>query len=338
MKAWAIERFGLDGLCQRERPSPVAGPGQVVVAVKATSLNFRDLLTVQGHYNPNQPLPLIPLSDGAGVVSAVGPGVTRVRPGDRVMSVFASAWRSGLGTREEFATSLGGPNDGMLAQHVLLSAEGVVKTPPHLSDEEAATLPCAALTAWSALVTLGGVMRGHTVLIEGTGGVSVAALQFAKMLGARAFVTSSSDEKLARAVALGAEAGLNYKKEPAWGKKAREWTGGKGFDHVLDVGGAGTLNEALRAVRFGGTVSVVGMLSGRAGDINLIPVMMQNVRLQGVTVGSRDSFEDMCRAISVSGTRPVIDRTFSFAEVRQAFEHLASGTHFGKIVVRVAEQ
>jgi len=336
MKAYEIrDGFGLDKLVSCERPDPVPGPFQVRVRVKATSLNYRDLMMVEGRYNPRQKLPLVPNSDGAGVVDAVGPGVTRVKPGDRVMGLFAQTWLAGEPSRSVQGSTLGGPLDGALADTMLLHEDGVVHTPPHLTDEEASTLPCAALTAWSALVTHGGLKAGDTVLLQGTGGVSIFALQLARMMGARVLLTSSRDDKLERARALGAHEGINYVTTPDWDKAARSLTGGSGVDHVVEVGGAGTMEKSLRSVRLGGTVSVIGVLSGGAGAVALTPILMGNLRVQGIFVGHRQSFEALNRALTLHGVRPVVDRVFPFSEARAAFEHLKSGAHFGKVVIRV---
>lgn len=337
MRAFEIRgSFGLDNLVLAERPEPQPGPGQVRVRVHAASLNYRDLMTVRGEYNPRQKLPLIPCSDGAGVVEAVGPGVTRVAVGDRVTSLFAQRWLGGVPNRERLRSTLGGPADGMLAEQVVLSEDGVVKTPPHLSDEEAATLPCAAVTAWSALSGEGNLRAGETVLLQGTGGVSLFALQFARLLGARAIVTSSQDEKLARCRELGAVEGINYRETPEWGEKARELTRGEGVDQVVEVGGGGTFAQSLKAIKIGGTISVIGALTGGvAAGVPLTQILMQKVRAQGILVGSRDDFEAMNRAITLHQLHPILDRTFPFEEARAAFEHMASGSHFGKIVIRV---
>ncbi|WP_257456471.1 zinc-dependent alcohol dehydrogenase family protein [Archangium lipolyticum] len=336
MKAYEIRGgFGLDKLVPCERPDPEPGPFQVRVRVKATSLNYRDLMMVEGRYNPKQKLPLVPNSDGAGVVEAVGQGVTRVKPGDRVMGIFAQAWLGGEPSRAAQGSTLGGPLDGALGDTMILHEDGVVLTPPHLSDEEAATLPCAAVTAWSALVTHGGLKAGDTVLLQGTGGVSIFALQIARMMGARVILTSSRDDKLERARALGAHEGINYVTTPDWDKAARALTGGVGVDHVVEVGGAGTLEKSLRAVRIGGTVSVIGVLSGGAGAVPVTPILMGNLRVQGILVGHRQSFEALNRALTLHGVRPVVDRVFPFAEARAAFDYLKSGAHFGKVVIRV---
>ncbi len=336
MKAFEIrESFGLDHLTLVERPEPIPAAGHVRVRLRAASLNFRDLLTVQGRYSPKQPLPLIPLSDGAGEVIEVGDGVTRVKVGDRVMPIFAQRWLAGEPTKDKLLSALGGPHDGTLVEEIALHEDGLVPVPPHLSWEEAATLTCAGVTAWSALVTQGGVKAGDTVLVLGTGGVSLFALQIARLNGARVIVTSSSDAKLERARALGASETINYKSHPDWEKKVRELTGGTGVDHVVEVGGGGTFAKSVRAVRASGQISLIGVLAGNTTDVNLAPILMQNIRVQGVIVGSRDTFEDLLRAVSHHQLRPVVDRVFPFAEARAAFDHMAGQGHFGKIVVRM---
>ena len=336
MDAYVIDAaFGLENLKKVSRPTPEPGPGQVRVAVSAVSLNYRDLLMVRGRYNPRQPLPLVPLSDGVGEVVAVGAGVDEGLVGRRVASLFAQAWRSGAPTPEILRSTLGGPRDGMLAQEVVLDAAGVVDVPAHLSDEQAATLPCAALTAWSALVTEGHVGAGDTVLVLGTGGVSTFALDFARMHGATVVATTSKADQHDELRARGAAHVVDYRADPDWGKTIRQWTGGRGVDHVVEVGGAGTLSQSLRAVRPGGTVSLIGVLARGGGDVNLTPVLMNHVRVQGVFVGHRESFEAMNRAIAAHAYEPRVDRTFGFDEARAAFEHLASGQHVGKVCIRV---
>jgi len=335
LKVVELRAWGLENLVLAERPEPQPGPRQVVVRVRAASLNYRDLLLVRGTYNPKQKLPIVPCSDGAGVVVAVGDRVTRVRPGDRVCPTFHQAWLAGEPSRERLRATLGSPLDGTLAELMLLDEEGLVAIPGDLSDEQAATLPCAAVTAWNALVTAGGVVAGDTVLVQGTGGVSIFALQLGVLLGARVVVTSSSDAKLARARELGAWEGINYKEVPAWGVRARELTGGRGVDHVVEVGGAGTFEQSLQALRPGGTLSLIGVLAGAALELRLPAIQMRMLRVQGLLVGHRDSFEAMNRAIAHHGLRPVVDQVFPLAEARAAFEHLASGAHFGKVVVRI---
>jgi NADPH:quinone reductase-like Zn-dependent oxidoreductase len=336
MRAWEIrDGLEIDKLALVERPDPAAGPGQVVVRMKAFSLNYRDLLVVKGQYNPRMKLPVVPLSDGAGEVVAVGAGVTRFRAGDRVAGLFFQQWLGGELTDAAGRSALGGGNDGVLAELVAFDEDGVVPFASHLSYEEAATLPCAGLTAWHALVVEGRIKAGDVVLVQGTGGVSLFALQFARMHGARVLATSSSDEKLKHALNLGASDGLNYRSNADWDRWARQMTGDHGVDHVVEVGGAGTLERSLKAARAGGVISMIGVLSGGGGNISLFPVLMKKLRIQGIYVGSREMFEAMDRAISLHQTRPVIDRVFPFVQAREAYHHLESGSHFGKVCIAV---
>jgi NADPH:quinone reductase-like Zn-dependent oxidoreductase len=347
MRAYEIQQsFGLDHLQLTHRPTPAGvdggtpPPGRAVVRIRAVSLNYRDLLTVQGHYNPRQPLPLVPCSDGAGEVVAVGEGVERVKPGDRVLSIFAQKWLGGVPTPERLRSTLGGPLDGTLQEYLECDAEGLVHTPEHLSDEQAATLTCAGVTAWSALVTdmtHGPVGPGDTVLTLGTGGVSIFALQLGRVLGARVIVTSSSDDKLARAEQLGAWKTINYRSDTSWGKTAREATGGRGVDVVVEVGGGDTLSQSLQAVRMGGQVSLIGVLSGVAGDVEVTRLLMNRLTVQGILVGDRDRFEALNRAVEAAGMEPVVDEVFAFEDAREAFERMRSGEHFGKLVIRVGD-
>ena len=334
MKVFEIrDEFGLENLVAAERPRPEPGHGEVLLEMKAASLNFRDILMVKGHYDPRQPLPLIPCSDGVGVVAAVGEGVSRVAPGDRVATLFCQKWLSGAPDKIKLRSTLGGPHDGTLAEYMALAEDGVIKVPEHLSDIEAATLPCAALTAWSALVTQGDIGAGDTVLVQGTGGVSLFALQFARALGARVIVTSSSDAKLDAVRKLGSWREINYVENPAWGKAARELTGGTGVDHVVEVGGAGTLQQSLSAIRVGGQISLIGVLSGGSVELNIVPILMQNVRVQGILVGSREGFEAMNRGIAQHEIHPVVDRVFPFDEAREALVYMAGGRHMGKVCI-----
>jgi NADPH:quinone reductase-like Zn-dependent oxidoreductase len=289
---------------------------------------------VRGHYDPRQPLPLIPCSDGVGEVVALGEGVTRVQVGDRVCPIFAQAWRSGEPTPEKLRSTLGGPLDGTLCEEMVVSENSVAKVPSHLDDCEAATLPCAAVTAWSALVTLGQIKPGDTVLVQGTGGVSIFALQFAKLMGASVIATSSSDDKLERLKKLGADELINYKQVPDWGKAVRKYTQ-HGVDHIIEVGGANTLQQSLKAIRTGGHISLIGVLSGVNSNINILPILMQQIRIQGVLVGHRESFEAMNRAIEQHQLRPVIDKIFAWQKSDEAFQHLASGQHFGKVCIAI---
>ena len=334
MKAYELQNtFGIDNLTIVERPEPRPGHGQVLLKMKAWSLNYRDLMVVKGQYNPRLKLPMTPLSDGLGEVAAVGEGVTRVKIGDRVAGTFMPGWIGGELSEAKGKTALGGGGIGMFAEYVVLPEDGVVHVPAHLSDEEAATLPFAAVTAWHAVVASDGVKAGDSVLIQGTGGVSLFALKFAKLLGARVIATSSNETKLARVLKMGASHGINYKTTPEWGNKVRELTG-SGVDHVVEVGGAGTLPESLKAVRVGGAISLIGVLTG-AGQANPLPILMKNVRVQGIYVGSRDMFEAMNRAIALHKLKPTIDRVFPFAEGREALKHMESAAHFGKIVLRI---
>ena len=333
MKVFELQNgFGIDKLAMADRAMPEPGPGQVLLAKRAWSLNYRDLMMVRGQYNPKLPLPFVTLSDGVGEITAVGTGVTRVKVGDRVAGAFMQKWIDGGVTDEASKSALGGAIPGLAAEHAVLDAEGVVPVPAHLSDEEAATLPCAAVTAWHALVTTGQIKTGETVLVQGTGGVSLFALQFAKMHGARVIATSSSDAKLERVKALGASDTINYKTTPNWGRAVRELTSGLGVDHVVEVGGAGTLPLSIQSVRTGGRISLIGVLTG--GQIDPIGLLMRNITLQGIFVGSRAMFEDMNRAVTAHKMHPVIDRVFPFAEYPAALKHLESGAHFGKVVLK----
>ena len=335
MKAFEIKQAsGIDSLTFAERPDPKPGYGQVLVKIKAASLNYRDLLVVKGAYSRNLPPGLVPCSDGAGEVVETGDGVTHVKPGDRVAGIYMQTWISGELDESKAKSALGGAIDGVLAEYALFHEDGLVRVPEHLSYEEAATLPCAAVTAWNGLITSGGLKPGDTVLVLGTGGVSIFALQFAKISGARVIATSSSDEKLERVKQLGASDGINYKSTPDWDKRILEITGRRGVDHVVEVGGVGTLPKSLRAVRMGGHISLIGVLTG-AGEANPLPAVMKNIRIQGIYVGSREMFEAMNSAITLNQLHPVIDRVFSFEESKEAFRYMESGAHFGKVVIRL---
>ncbi len=336
MKVWQVgTRFGIEQLAMVERDVPEPGPRQVRVRVRACSLNYRDFLVITGAYNPRQPLPLVPLSDGVGVVEAVGEGVTRVAVGDRVAAAFAQRWIAGPPDKDKLSSTLGSPHDGMAREAIVLDESGLVRVPAYLSDEEAATLPCAAVTAWSALFEQGRVGPGQTVLVQGSGGVSVFALQLARLAGARVIATSSHEEKRARLRELGAFETIDYRADAEWGRTARKITGA-GVDHVIEVGGAGTMEQSLHAVRTGGTISVIGVLEGAAGPIALTRVLMNAVRMQGVLVGSREAFERMCVALEAAELRPIVDRVFPFDALPEAVRYLKSGAHFGKVVVKLA--
>jgi NADPH:quinone reductase-like Zn-dependent oxidoreductase len=341
MWAYPIRQFGLDRLEQVELPMLQIAPGRVLVKVRAVSLNYRDLMMVKGLYNPKMKIPRIPCSDGAGEVIAVGAGVDRIKVGDRVCGIFMQRWLDGPLTAERSKDALGGDVDGMLAEYVLLAEDGVVRFPEHLSYEEAATLPCAGVTAWNALQHAGEpalpVLPDETVVIQGTGGVSIFALQFAKLLEARVIGTSSSEEKLTRACSLGLDAGCNYKQRPEWSKWVAEVTGGTGADRIIEVGGGGTFGQSLRAARVGGMVAQIGVLSGAATSepLALTPILHKQLRVQGIYVGSRAMFEQMNAAMAKAELRPVIDRIFDFDQAREAFLHMQSASHFGKIVIRI---
>lgn len=335
MRAWEVaDSFGLEQLRQVDRAPAPLGPGQVRVRLHAASLNYRDLLMVRGRYNPRQPLPLVPCSDGAGEIVEVGEGVGERSVGERVATCFTQGWLAGPHRSAHFKRTLGGPLDGTLQEELVLDEQGVIPVPRHLSMEEAACLPCAALTAWSALVTLGEVQAGQTVLVLGTGGVSLFALQLARVLGCEVILTSSSAEKRARAEAMGAKGTVDYTAEPRWGKAVRALNGGEGVDLVVEVGGQGTLAQSLAAVRESGTVALIGVLAG-GGEVDLTPVLMRQIRVQGVFTGHRAGFKAMNRVIEHAGLRPVVDRVFPFDQALEAFQHLSSGRHFGKVVVRL---
>jgi len=334
VKALVLQnRFGLENLAIVELADPAPGPGQVLVRVRAASLNYRDLLIAKGHYNPRLKFPRILASDGAGEIVAVGPGVRTVATGDRVIGCFMQHWIDGPISESVARSTLGSDRDGVLSDLVVLEEGGVVPIPVDLSFAEAATLPCAALTAWNALTT-GGCGPGRTVLLQGTGGVSIFALQLARALGARVLITSSRDDKLSRALSLGASAGVNYTSTADWDKWAREQTQGAGVDIVVEVGGAGTLERSARAVRHGGYIALIGVLAGGTA-FNPIVLLMKAIRLQGIFVGSRAMFLEMNHLIVAERIRPVIDRVFPFAESTAAFRHLESGAHFGKVVIEL---
>ncbi len=332
MKVIEIQNsFGLENLTIQEKPTPVPQSDEILVKMKAVSLNYRDLLMVKGHYNPKQALPLVPCSDGSGEIVAVGEKIENFQVGDFVATTFFQAWSSGKARPEKMKTTLGGPLDGTLAEYMIMKEEGVVRAPKHLSFVEIATLPCAALTAWTALVTEGQVKAGDTVLIQGTGGVALFALQLAKILGARVIITSSSDEKLEKAKDLGADETINYQKNSNWGKEVLRLTHNHGVDLIIELGGAKTLPQTFKACRPGGKIALIGVLSGVVNDLNILPIIMNNLSITGIFVGKREDFEEMNRAISLHQLKPVIDRIFSWENVKDALEYMDSGKHFGKI-------
>ena len=334
MKLYRLTQPGIDTLTRTEEDVPRPGPGQALIRVRATSLNYRDLMMVRGAYARGAPPDgLIPLSDGAGEVVETGPGTTRVKPGDRVAGIFMQRWIAGRITPEASASALGGAVHGMMAEYVVLDEDGLVHIPAHLSFEEAATLPCAAVTAWHALAEHARTRAGDTVLVQGTGGVSIFALQFARLLGARVIATSSSDAKLARTFSLGASDGINYRTTPEWQDEAVKLTAGAGVDEVVEVGGAGTFARSLGAVRLGGCISLIGVLTG-AAEVNPTGIMRKSLSVRGIYVGSREMFDDMNRAIAAHRLHPVIDRIFDLADAPAAFRHMEGASHFGKIVLR----
>jgi NADPH:quinone reductase-like Zn-dependent oxidoreductase len=301
--------------------------------MKAFSLNYRDLLVVNGVGRWKPSLTRIPLSDGVGVVAAAGSGVSRVKPGDRVAPIFYPKWLDGRVASDKMGQALGGAvADGVLAEYTLFEETSVVRVPEHLSDDEAAALPCAAVTAWNAVVEVGKIKPGDTVVVLGTGGVAIFALQFARLLGARVIITSSSDEKLERAKQLGAAAVVNYKTTADWSKAVVELTGGLGADYVVDT--VGGLREAIAAIRLGGTVAFVGLLLGMSAEVDLVTFMGKSARVEAIDVGSREMFEMMNKAIQFHAMRPVVDRVFAFSEAAAALKYLKEARHFGKICLK----
>jgi NADPH:quinone reductase-like Zn-dependent oxidoreductase len=325
----------LEGLRKAERPEPKPGPREVLIRVRATSLNYRDHMVVVGQYFGGAvQRDTVPLSDGAGEVVSTGPGVTGFKPGDRVAGTFFQVWVDG--PRSRVYPALGVPLDGMLSEYVALHEDGVVAIPPGLSFEEAATLPCAGVTAWSALMVLGKPIKpGDTVLCLGTGGVSTQAMQLATAAGARVIITSSSDEKLARARTLGAWEGINYRTHPEWHKEVARLTGGRGVECVVEVGGVGTLARSYEALGFGGKIALIGFLGGFVGEQNPVGLMMKGGSLHGIGVGSTAMFEDMNRAIEVNRIKPIVGKVFPFDQATEAFRQFVAGDFFGKVVIAI---
>ncbi len=330
-KAFVLEALGYDGLVERTREVPETGPGQVLVKMKAASLNFRDLKIMKGIYARNPDLPVVLLSDGAGEIVEVGPGVTSFKVGDRVLPIYMEGWYSGPATASrEGRLSKGGDVDGTALEYAVYKEIDVLPLPDSLSYEEAACLPCAGVTAWQGLVYEGHVKAGDTVLVQGSGGVSVFALQIAKMSGARVIATSSDDGKLQRLLNMGASDGINYKKVPNWEETVRKLTGGRGVDHVVEVGGAATMQQSIRATKDGGHVEIIGNLTGKFGSPKLAE---RGIKTTTIAVGSKEMNEDLMRAIDLHREMPVIDSRFPFADLKKALAYLETGKHFGKVVV-----
>jgi NADPH:quinone reductase-like Zn-dependent oxidoreductase len=331
------DSFGIDSLALADQPRPTPGPGEILIKVNAASLNYRDLLVVDGIFFPDLPFPFVPVSDAAGQVEQVGAGVTQFGPGDRVTTHYIQDWERGPFTHAllssgYLASSLGGPRPGILSEYVVLPERGVVPTPSYLSDEEAATLPIAGLTAWESF-RFGSLRAGQTVLVQGTGGVSIFALQLAKALGARVIITSSSDDKLKRAKKLGADVAINYKTDPDWWQNVKAATDGLGVDHVVDVGGQDTLNQSLKALKPGGFIAVVGILTGVECRLDVLTFLRRNARLQSLSVGSRQSFGEMNTFMEEHQLHPVVDAVFPWSKTAEAFRSLKAGEHFGKLVL-----
>lgn len=333
MKAYEIGSpvEGLAKLNLVDRPEPSPQAGEVAIKVHAASLNARDIQVLKGIYGSQ---PKVPLSDAAGEVIATGPGVTRVKVADRVATIFRQTHLAGELTPEKAKSALGGEQEGVLAERLVLHEDGLVKIPDELSYEEGATLPCAAVTAWNALVVEAKIKAGDTVLLLGTGGVSIFALQFAKLMGASVIITSSSDGKLERAQALGADRVINYRTTPDWATEVLKLTGGRGVDVVLELGGSATLNQSLQAVRMSGQVEVIGVINGIKSEVNVASILGKHITVQGISVGSRDSFEAMNTAIAKNLLHPVIDKAFPFEKANDAVDYLAGGEHFGKVVIK----
>lgn len=330
-RAFELTDYGLENIIQKDRQLPALDSHDVLVKMRAVSLNYRDYLMAKGLYSRNLKLPLVPLSDGAGEVIDIGSSVTRFKRADRVTPIFMQRWIAGRLNKEAAGSGLGGFIDGVLQNEIVFNERGLVTIPEHLSFEEAATLPCAALTAWNALFEHGSVSPGNTVLTLGTGGVSIFALQLAKAAGAQVVLTSSSDEKLAHAKKLGADILINYGKHSDWDKIVLQHLP-DGVDHIVEVGGSGTLDRSLKAVKLGGHISLIGRLT--EGQFDTTRLLMKSARLQGIFVGSREMFERMNKAIELKKITPVIDRAFKVEQIREALHYLESGSHFGKIVLR----
>ncbi len=336
MKAWLLQDFGLDNLVQGEVETPVPKAGELLIKVGAVSLNFRDKAIVDGIYEPHSvPKPLIPVSDAAGTVVAVGAGVSRFALGDRVNSHLYSRWLDGMPGPDEPDYCFGSPLPGGLAEYMIIHEDSAVRAPDDMSDEEASTLPIAALTAWYALVDFGQIQAGQTVLVQGSGGVSVFAAQIATALGAKVIVTSSRDANLQAVKELGAIAGVNYSTHPEWASEVLKLTDGQGVDLLLDVAGGKGINQSIAATKVGGRIAQIGFLTGQTAALNLMPLIFRQTTIRGIAVAPRTSFDRMNAFLNEHRIRPVIDHVYAFDQAREAYEHLARGA-FGKVVIKVA--
>ncbi len=335
MKICELSTWGFDNLHYRDVSTPQLGPDQVLLKFGAASINYRDYQIVAGEFAPDQPLPIIPVSDGAGRIVAAGDNVDGLSPGDRVSPLFFPEWMSGEALDNERSVSSGLETLGVLREYGVYEPHQVCRFAPHLTDAEASCYPCAGLTAWNSLVTCSGTAAGDTVLVQGTGGVSIMALQFAKAMGARVIVTSSSDERLQRALVLGADHGINYRETPNWGEAARKLTGGQGVDAVIEIGGEGTLPQSITALRRGGHINVIGYLAGIGLGLSVFNMIERNANLHGLSVGNREQFEEMMKFVGAHGIKPVIGRTYSFDEAGQAIQDITRGGNFGKLVVTI---
>jgi len=338
MKVYEIEKFGIDELLFVDRDTPKPAANEVLIKFHAFSINYRDVMMIEGTYNPRLRVPAIPFSDGAGEIVEIGEKVTRWKVGDRVSPIFMQGWIDGRIDKGISRTAIGGgkPWDGVLREYAAFDESGIVAIPEYLSYQEAATLPCAAVTAWNALAVSGNLRAGDTVLTLGTGGVSVFALQIAKMFGAEVISTSSSDEKLSKMRELGADHLINYRTREDWDKAVMDLTGGRGVDHVVEVGGTGTLSRSVNAVRIGGHIALIGALD-ISGEFNPLPLFMKSIRAQGIFVGSRSYFEALNKAFAVNEIKPVIDKVFDLSSTREALKYMKSGSHVGKVVIKVYE-
>lgn len=333
MRAYEIQQFGIENLALVEQEKPQPQASEVLVKFHAASLNYRDLMMISGRYNPKLKMPIVPFSDGAGEVVEIGEAVTKFKVGDRVMPIFNQGWLDGGIETAKPKMTLGGDIDGVLREFGAFDENGLVCIPDHLNYEEAATLPCAAVTAYNALFCSSSIKPEDSILLQGTGGVSIFALQFASHFGTRTIITSSSDEKLNRAKQLGADETINYKTDPDWDARVWDLTEKRGVDHIVEVGGAGTIEKSVKSIRAGGDISVIGVLTQGEG-LNPMSLISKSIKLQGIHVGSRQMFEDMNRLISQHHLKPVIDKTFEFGEAKDALNYMESGSHFGKVVIK----